>query len=180
MVENIRTIARKICLHLDPVIGRRKHAYRNYTATELYVYDQGGNKGVRVTHEKRMGSFAIKNPVGKVFAIIKVDHYFINNKHKKCDFILVTNNLVYFIELKNGATGNRGKLRKKAIIQIVATVEQLKNTGLDIFDLVEEVNGVISKNARESKTSLSSKKNKIFATIKQNEIGIIECNEIII
>lgn len=118
--------------------------------TSFYIKDDAPNKCV-ITNNPNLATCFISNNNSKNIEFICVDACLINsNTTQKCDLILISDSIIWFVELKevvfngNLKADKSRKVRnaKKAVRQLASTINEFKLKGIDLTNYV--VAGLIS------------------------------------
>jgi hypothetical protein len=105
-----------------------KSAFESIVAEIFYVSD---GKPVKIVSNNESFELTVKNPQRKLIDFVKTDKCLLSDEVKKCDCILVSDQIVYLVEIKNCNAGGRGKRRKDASMQLSSTIELLKLYNFD-------------------------------------------------
>jgi len=76
--------------------------------------------------------FTIHNRTNKPIGFLAIDHcLFFDHDNEKCDFAVFDNSVFCFVEIKRGSGRKKGKIRKKAIDQLRATIIAFDKCNVD-------------------------------------------------
>jgi hypothetical protein len=145
----------------------------SYTARQVVIYDHkkaknqadddqriDGHCYIRQPREEAsVFDFTVRNPGGRLFHFIAVDKCMFSDKEgiSRCDCVVFNASVSMFIDLKdNKSVSGRQKGRRKAIVQICASIEWFLAENL-LTDR-EEVEVIVANGNRKRHPRLSTSK----------------------
>lgn len=116
--------------------------HENFSVS-FYLHDRNNGKCIATTNPKNATCFIEKDKANSI-DFIAIDDCLIGNESMKCDALVTTKNIFWFIELKEVQWTNNGNLnrqkrqngRKKAVIQIADTINHFVANGIDFSNCI--------------------------------------------
>ncbi len=111
------------CKYAITSLCNAKSSYQNINEKEFYIFDPPSetNQPVRIVNAKDEHQLIVSNLNEKTICLVKTDKCLFHHEVSKCDCILIAENKVFFVEIKDTKKAQRHANRAKAI-------EQLENT----------------------------------------------------
>lgn len=164
------------CKNIHYKACANKTSYEEYNLEKLYVFDENNSKGPIQVVNKPPAQLTVLNSAKNIFCILKSDKCLFTNEQKKCDCVVFNSEKIFFIEIKESSTGTRKSKRKKAVEQLAATIETLRDKNIDLSG--HQKKAIICFKSDDSRPTKASANSQRAVFLEVYGVDLDEGNEI--